>query len=235
MPEDTQEKSSIGRRSFLKIAAATLLAAGCNVNPETTRNLGDYQPIDHGKKLILNLVKGGSANPTAITIEYDGPNIQMLYALKERLSTGTNGNLSYSPVRFEDGAQRERLLGEIVSTELREFTVSSRLPVGVNVGIYIEPGILKGMQEPYRVGQILPGEKIWALPIISARQDLMEIPTLAIPIEKDPGPPPAADASTITEFSLGYAVGRLHTQADGTDAFRVDGYVPDGRALEVSI
>jgi hypothetical protein len=237
MPDDIQEKKPLSRRDFLKLSgaltAATLLA-GCRINPETARNLGDYQPIDHGQKLVLDIVEAGSGKPTAITIEYNDRDIQMLYALKERLSRGVNGNLSYSPIRFQDGVQRERLVGEIVSTRIQEFTVSSRIPVGEDVGIFRDPGILMGTEEPYKVAGIFSGEKIWALPVISARQDLMMIPTLAIPTERDPGPPPAADARTITEFSLGYAVGYILPQTDGSSTFRVKGYVPDGRALEPS-
>ena len=235
MSDDLAEKKSLGRRDFLKVAGAAALglaAAGCGVNPETARNLGDYQPIKHGERLILDKVEAGKINPQAIKIEYNSAGIQMLYGLQERLSTGPNGSYLYSPVRFEDGVERERLIGEILSNRVQEYKVSSRLAPGINVGMYVDPGIPMGAQPPYRVGEISSSQKIWGLPVISAKQDLMMMPDLPIPVEHDPGAPPAADAITITEFSLGYAVGQMLPQADGSSTFRIAGYVADGRALE---
>src|SRR3990167_154118 len=229
MSDGITEKKPLSRRDFLKAAPLAILGlavSGCGVKPEAARNLGDYQPIRHGERLVLNKLEAGSIKPMAITVEYNSTDIQMLYGLQERLTRGPNGNFLYSPVDFKDGAERERLIGEIVSNRLQEYKASSRLSSEINVGIYINPGIRMGTEPPYRVGEITSQEKIWGLPVISAKQDLMLMPDLPIPVEHDPGPPPAADASTVTEFSLGYAVGQMLRQADGSLTLRIAGYVP---------
>ena len=213
----SEGKKEITRRDFLK---GSLVVAGGILGGKWVERLANL-----GKDTPFSEIPGGTKFPLNVDGKGD-KDIYLFYANEDvsKLCVRREGT-----VKFNDGAETVRTLGEITEPVLKKVIgKNSSLPEDTMVGVYptargsqINSVGKQGLQEE---------EGIYALPVITKKIDYMQDGS-HVPSEKNMNAPTVPDVRNLKEFGQGLAIGRLDSDSGN---FIVLGYVCDARAVELS-